>query len=88
MDPYEWDETKYATNLLKHRIRFELVYQFDWSKAAFDIDDRFEYGEVRRLAFGRIDDQGYAIAFVIRGHRVRIISIRRAQDRELQRYGL
>lgn len=88
MDPYEWDETKYATNLRKHRIRFELIYRFDWSKAAYDVDDRYDYGEERQLAFGRIDGRGYAIVFVIRGHRVRIVSIRRAHDKELAVYGL
>ena len=55
MDPYEWDEAKYSANLRKHGIAFELIYRFDWSKAKYDVDDRFEYGETRRLAFGRID---------------------------------
>ena len=88
MDPYEWDEAKYATNLLKHHVAFELIYQFDWSKAAVDIDDRFDYGEERYLAFGRIDGRGYAIVYVDRGDRVRIISMRRAHDKELAVYGL
>ena len=88
MDPYEWDEAKYTTNLLKLQIRFELVYQFDWSQAVFRLDRRHEYGETRRLAFGRIDGLGYAIVFVIRGDKVRLISIRRARDRELKQYGL
>lgn len=47
MDPYEWDEAKYATNLHKHGIAFELIYQFGWSEAVLDIDDRFDYGEKR-----------------------------------------
>ncbi len=38
MDPYEWDEAKYAVNLLKHQISFELVYQFDWSTAQVEPD--------------------------------------------------
>lgn len=88
MDPYEWDKSKYATNLKKHQIAFELIYEFDWSNAAFDVDDRFDYGEVRRLAFGRIDGQGYAIVYVVRGDKVRLISLRRARDTELKKYGL
>lgn len=47
MDLYEWDEVKYQANLRKHGIAFELIYQFDWSKAASRLDERFEYGEVR-----------------------------------------
>ncbi len=88
MDPYEWDETKYQTNLLKHGIGFELIYQFDWSTAAHDIDDRYDYGEVRRLAYGRIGTQGYAIVYVVRGDKVRLISLRKAHERELRRYEL
>ncbi|HWU99555.1 MAG TPA: BrnT family toxin [Devosia sp.] len=88
MDPYEWDATKYETNLRKHRIAFELIYRFDWSKAALRLDRRHDYGEVRRLAFGRIDGQGYAIVYVVRGDKVRLISLRRARDTELKKYGL
>lgn len=88
MDPYEWDESKYATNLKKHQIAFELIYEFDWSNAKFDVDDRFDYGEERLLAFGRIDGRGYAVVYVKRGDRVRIISMRRAHDKELAVYDL
>jgi len=31
MDPYEWDETKHATNLLKHGVTFELAADFGLS---------------------------------------------------------
>ena len=88
MDSYEWDETKYATNLRKHQIGFELIYQFDWSKAAYDIDDRYDYGEERQLAFGRIEGRGYAVVFVGRDNRARIISMRRAHDKEMAVYDL
>jgi hypothetical protein len=33
MAPYEWDEAKYAANLEKHGVGFELVYEFDWTNA-------------------------------------------------------
>ncbi|MEO8756332.1 MAG: BrnT family toxin [Devosia sp.] len=88
MDSYAWDETKYAINLAKHGIAFEQIEQFDWSKAVFRLDRRRDYGEIRRLAFGRINEQGYALVFVIRGDKVRLISLRRARDKELQDYGL
>lgn len=29
MSPFEWDENKYAANLRKHGIAFELIYEFD-----------------------------------------------------------
>ena len=88
MDPYEWDEAKYAINLRKHGIAFELIYQFDWSTAAFGLDQRFDYDEARLLAFGRIESQGYAVVNVIRGDKVRLISLRKAHEKELRRHGL
>jgi uncharacterized DUF497 family protein len=48
----EWDENKRLTNLLKHGIDFADVWQiFEYDRAT-DIDDRFDYGEVRYLTFG------------------------------------
>jgi hypothetical protein len=88
MDPYEWDEAKNDANQLKHGIGFELIYEFDWSKAVVEADDRFDYGEGRGLAYGRIDGRGYAVVFVIRGDHVRIISIRRMHEKELKLYDL
>jgi uncharacterized DUF497 family protein len=88
MEPYEWDETKYATNLRTHQIAFELIYEFDWSKAAFRPDRRFDYGEDRVVAYGRIGGKGYAVVYMQRGDRVRIISLRRAHEKELKQYGV
>ena len=88
MDQYEWDEAKYATNLLKHQIGFELVRQFDWDTAYFKPDSRFDYGEDRVIAFGRIDGRGYAVVYVRRGDHVRIISLRPAHEKEMRRYGV
>lgn len=87
----EWTYTngtpQYTTNLVKHGIPFELVYEFDWSKAYFKPDRRFDYGEDRVVAYGRIGKQGYAIVYTRLGDRVRIISVRPAREKEMKRYG-
>ena len=88
MDRYEWDEGKYAANLLEHGISFELIYQFDWSSAVIKPDRRFDYGEDRVIAFGRIEGRGYAVVYVRRGDRLRIISLRPAHEKEMRGYGL
>lgn len=88
MAAYEWDDEKYARNLRKHQIPFELIYQFDWTAAFHQPDTRFDYGEDRVVAYGRIGDRGYAIVYTQRGDRVRIISIRFAHEKEMKRYGL
>lgn len=87
MDPYEWDEAKNAANKLKHGIGFELIAEFDWSNATYAADRRFDYGEDRVVAYGRIGLRGYAIVYVRRGDRVRIISLRPAHEKEMRRYG-
>ena len=88
METYEWDEGKYATNLRKHQLPFELVYEFDWDNAYLKPDKRFDYGEDRMIAYGRIEGRGYAIVYTRRNDRVRIISLRPAYEKEMKRYGL
>jgi hypothetical protein len=51
------------------------------------LDDRRDYGEVRYRAFGQIGGKGHMIAYTLRGENVRLISFRRAHDRELRRNG-
>ncbi|HZY69128.1 MAG TPA: BrnT family toxin [Devosia sp.] len=86
MDRYEWDEAKYQANLRKHGTAFELVYDFDWIGAFVEADQRFDYGEERFVAYGRVGERGYALVFVRRGDRVRIISLRPAHEKEMRRY--
>lgn len=50
-------------------------------------DSRFNYGEERFRAFGHIDGIGYMIAFALRGPSIRLISFRRAHEREIIRHG-
>lgn len=88
MEQFEWDEAKYRRNVEKHGLGFELVERFDWASAKIAVDDRYDYGEVRGLAYGRIDGRGYAIVFTPRGSRIRIISLRPMHERELRKHGL
>jgi uncharacterized DUF497 family protein len=86
MDRFEWDEAKNVANWLKHGISFDLIVEFDWVSAFIKADDRFEYGEERLLAYGRIRGDGYAVVYVERGDRIRLISLRRAHEKEMRRY--
>jgi uncharacterized DUF497 family protein len=51
------------------------------------VDDRFEYGEVRKVAFGFISDRFFACVYTDREAERRVISLRKANSRELKRYG-
>jgi uncharacterized DUF497 family protein len=51
------------------------------------LDDRFDYGEERFLAFGEADNgDGYVIVFTIRGGIYRIISARRFGRKDYSTY--
>ncbi|MEP0321525.1 BrnT family toxin [Bauldia litoralis] len=83
---YEWDPKKAAANLAKHGVAFERVAQFEWNEAEIEEDDRSPYGERRFYALGMIDGRIHALIFTMRGEAVRVISLRKANDRERRRY--
>jgi uncharacterized protein len=83
---YEWDESKRAANFRDHGIDFNAARYFDWETAVITIDDRDDYGELREMAFGFIGVRLYAMVFTRRAHNVRIISLRKADRREVRRY--
>lgn len=49
-------------------------------------DDRVDYGEDRFITFGVLDDSMVAIVWTDRGETRRIISMRKANEREKARY--
>lgn len=83
---FEWDPVKAARNLVKHGVPFEAAAEFDFDSAMFRSDRRFAYGEDREVARGRIGDRLYTLVFTRRNGRIRIISLRRANRSEMQKY--
>lgn len=83
---YEWDPVKAETNVLKHGVAFEILEGFDWNRATIMEDRRQDYGEPRFIAVGTIEQRLHVLAFTPRGARVRVISLRKANEREKLRY--
>ena len=83
---HRWDEAKRAANLAKHGVDFAEAEGFEWSAALVRADLRTDYGEVRLVAMAPIGDRLHVLAFTIRRRSLRIISLRRASAKELQRY--
>ncbi|WP_092495912.1 BrnT family toxin [Faunimonas pinastri] len=77
-----WDEAKYDANVAKHGIEFTEAERFDFASARTVIDDRFDYGEVREIAFGYIGTRLHVLVFSRRGSDLRVISLRKANARE------
>lgn len=50
-------------------------------------DERFDYGEERRITVGLIRDRMVVVVWTQRGEDRHIISMRKANDREQRRYG-
>lgn len=82
----EFDAAKDAANQAKHGVSLNLARDLDWDAALVWIDDRFEYGEVRMIALAPKTGIVYYAAFVDRGDMRRIISLRRANRREVKHY--
>lgn len=81
----DWDESKNASNKAKHGLAFEDFLGWDAEPVVL-IDTRRDYGEERFIAFGRIDGRAHSLAYTLRDGKQRLISFRRAHDRELARY--
>ncbi len=64
-----------------------MVKEFNFASAIYTIDTRKDYGEVRTRALGFVGDKLYALVFTMRGSALRVISLRRANRKERNRYG-
>lgn len=82
----EFDPAKDATNQTKHGVSLVLAEELDWEAALVWVDDRFEYGELRMIALAPKTGILYCVAFVERGELRRVISLRRANRREVKHY--
>jgi uncharacterized DUF497 family protein len=49
-------------------------------------DDRRDYRELREIGYAQMDGQLYCVVFTQRGDMFRVISLRRANSREVKRY--
>ena len=82
----EFDPDKDAANLEKHGVSLTLAIELDWEAALVWIDERVEYGKLRMIALAPKSEILYYVAFVDRGEARRIISLRRANRREVKHY--
>lgn len=85
---FEWDDAKAEKNEAKHSVSFIFATRaFDDQNRITVIDSRFDYGEVRYITLARIDQRVYVLAYTMRGSVIRLISARKANSKEVKRYG-
>ncbi len=80
-----FDPAKDAANIAKHGLSLADFRGFDAEPNIY-VDDRHDYGEVRLLARGRIGGRGYCVVFTVVDAGTRVISFRRAHEKEMRRY--
>lgn len=82
----EFDPAKDAANVAKHGLSLRLAVDLDWDTSTVRVDARFEYGETRLIALAGHEQTLYYVVFVDRGDTKRIISLRRANRREVKQH--
>ena len=82
----EFDPDKNSANQAKYGVSLALAAELDWEAALVWLDDRFDYAELRMIALAPKTETLYYVAFVDRGEVRRIISLRRANRREVKHY--
>lgn len=82
----EFDPAKDVANQAKHGVSLSMAGDLDWEAALVWVDERLEYGESRMIALAPQTEILYYVAFVVRGDVRRVISLRRANRREVKHY--
>ena len=83
---FTYDPAKSERNIAERSLAFDLVENFDWSTALIAEDTRQDYLERRYQALGMIDEHLHMLVFTPRDELVHVISLRRANKRERNRY--
>lgn len=84
----EFDPAKDEANQRKHGISLAAAESFDWDTALEREDNRFDYGEIRFVAIGAIDQRLFVMVFTegSDADSVRVISLRAAERQEARFY--
>lgn len=82
----EFDPAKSERNARERGLPFSRAYEFDWETAVYREDVRRSYGERRFVGLGTLDSRLHVICFTPIAGGVRVISLRKANPREVRRY--
>lgn len=81
-----FDPAKDAANIAKHGVSLALASELMWDEMVATEDARQSYGEVRFAGYAPIGSRLFCVVFTDRGQERRIISLRKANSREVKRY--
>ena len=82
----EFDPAKDETNHQKHGVSLAMAEALDWDQAIAGPDRRRDYGEERMIGYAPMAGRLFCVVFVDRLDARRIISLRKANSREMETY--
>jgi len=80
------DPNKSRANYFKHGIVLEFAQYLEWANKMAWIDDRHNYNEDRMRGLVPLEGKIYAVVYVLRAESTRMISLRKANNREMKQY--
>lgn len=83
---FEWDEAKRRANYRKHGLDFRDAEKVFQEVVITAEDRRQDYGEKRYISLGRLEDIVVVVVYTERSERIRLISMRRANQKERRAY--
>lgn len=83
-----FDPAKSERNVLERGLSFDRVRDFDFGTAAYWVDSRRDYPEMRYVALGYLDNRLHVMVFQETRDGIRVISFRKANEREGKKHGL
>ena len=81
-----FDPVKDAANRAKHGLSLAEAARLNWDLLWCRPDARHDYGELREVGFAPLGDRVFCVVFVQQGTAWRIVSLRRANAREVNHY--
>ena len=83
-----FDPAKDASNVEKHGVSLAWAGELLWETLQAKLDDRRDYREQRFIGYALMADRLYCVVYTDRGDTRRVISLRKANYREVKRYAL
>ena len=83
----EFDPRKDITNMEKHGVSLRTAKSLEWELLLAEQDTRYEeYDEIRMIGYAPIEYRVFCVVYTERGDMRRIISLRKANKREVKKY--
>lgn len=81
-----YDPVKNERNVRDGGLSFERAAEFDFQTSLVFADERKENGETRYVALGHLAERLHVLCFTEVTDGIRVISLRKANSREVARY--